>query len=63
MTRQARSLLEQIHGAFPDPHPVDWERPGLEELRDLGFVDLYDMGPRGEERWTATAAGKAALNQ
>lgn len=63
MTPRARNLLERIQGASPDPYSVTFGHIVLEELRELGFVDLYDMGPRGEARWTVTPEGRAALNQ
>lgn len=63
MTLEALKLLRRIHGAFPEPHPADFDDPALRELRDLDFVDLWDLGPKGESRWTATTEGKAALNR
>lgn len=63
MTLEALKLLKHIRGAGPEPYPVTWGYEGLEELRELGFVDLYDMGPRGEARWTITTEGRSALNR
>lgn len=60
-SQEAMQLLKRIQSAFPEAYSVTFDHPGLNELREADYVDLYDMGPRGEARWTVTAEGRAAL--
>lgn len=63
MTLEALKLLKHIHAVWPDPLAVDYDHAALPELRDLGFVDLWDLGPKGEARWTVTTEGQSALKR
>jgi hypothetical protein len=62
ITEDQLALLGRIQAAFPEAYPVTLGYPGIAELRDAGLIDLYDMGPRGERRWTVTIEGREILS-
>lgn len=58
---KAKVLLSKIAEKWPDALTVAPEPDELMELREADLVEQWDMHPNGDRRWTATAAGRAAL--
>lgn len=61
MTPEQRRLLERVAAEGPEPYSLAFDHPDVTALRYNGLIDLYDMAPNGDARWTVTIEGRAAL--
>jgi hypothetical protein len=60
MTPEQRTLLERVAAEGPE-YSLNFYHPDVTALRDADLIDLYDLSPNGDARWTITIEGRAAL--
>jgi hypothetical protein len=63
MRDEQRRLLKRVLEVSPEPYALTFEHPDTRALRDAGLIDLYDLAPNGDARWTLTAEGRAEVER
>jgi hypothetical protein len=61
----ALAMLNAIQVAYPEAVTIEpkdaTDELALNQLRDAEYIDLYDMWPNGDRRWTATGLGRGLV--